>query len=301
MRRGHDEYPSVAPDGAGRDGFGKVPVTVALAGERGRSAVGHTNSLDGREVTAMIERSQHEGILTLRLAHGKASALDVELLDALLHELDGAAKDARALILTGTGTIFSAGVDLFRLTQEGADHVRRFLPLLSRFVRTLFAFPGPVVAAVNGHAIAGGCIIVLAADARLMAEGTGRIGVPELLVGVPFPTSALEVVRFAVPRDKVQSLLYTGRTLPPQEALTAGLVDEVVAPGELLARAREIAQQYALIPPQVYRLTKQSLRAEALERIDRTSEPQDQAALAVWSAAETHAHVREYLRRTVRK
>jgi enoyl-CoA hydratase len=171
-------------------------------------------------------------------------------------------------------------VDLFRLTREGADYVRRFLPLLSRFVRTLFAFPRPVVAAANGHAIAGGCIIVLAADARLMAEGAGRIGVPELLVGVPFPAAALEVVRFAVPRDKVQSLLYTGRTLPPQEALAAGLVEEVVAPGELLARAEEIARQLARIPPPVYRLTKLSLRAEALERIDRTSEPQDQAALA---------------------
>jgi enoyl-CoA hydratase len=249
----------------------------------------------------MIERSQHEGILTLRLAHGKASALDVELLDALLHELDGVAEDVRALILTGTGSIFSAGVDLFRLTQEGADYVRRFLPLLSRFVRTLFAFPRPVVAAVNGHAIAGGGVIVLAADARLMADGAGRIGVPELLVGVPFPVAPLEVVRFAVPRHKVQSLIYTGRTLPPQEALSAGLVDEVVAPSELLARAHQIAQQFAQIPPQVFRLTKQSLRAEALERIDRTSEPHDKAALEVWSAAETHAHIREYLRRTLRK
>src|SRR5215813_14130931 len=127
----------------------------------------------------MIELSQHEGILTLRLTHGKASALDVELLDALLRELDGLGEDVRALILTGTGSIFSAGVDLFRLTAEGADYVRRFLPLLSRFLRTLFAFPRPVIAAANGHAIAGGCIVVLAADVRLMAEGSGRIGVPE--------------------------------------------------------------------------------------------------------------------------
>jgi enoyl-CoA hydratase len=249
----------------------------------------------------MIERSQHEGILTLRLAHGKASALDVELLDALLRELDGVAEDVRAVILTGTGSIFSAGVDLFRLTREGADYVRRFLPLLSRFVRALFAFPRPVVAAVNGHAVAGGGVIVLAGDIRLMAEGTGRIGVPELLVGVPFPTAALEMVRFAVPRDKLQGLLYTGRTLPPADALTAGLVDEVVAPDELLTRAQEIAGQLTLIPPAVYRLTKLALRAESLERIDRASPVQDQAALEVWSAGETHTHIREYLRRTLGK
>ena len=249
----------------------------------------------------MIERSQHEGILTLRLVHGKVSAIDVELLDALLREFDGVADDVRALILTGTGSIFSAGVDLFRLTQEGAEYVRCFLPLLCRFVRMLFTFPRPVVAAVNGHAIAGGCVIVLACDVRLMAEGTGRIGVPELLVGVPFPAAALEVVRFAVPQDKVQLLLYTGRTLPPQEALTAGLVDEVVEPDDLLARAQQIARQLALIPPQVYHLTKQSLRAEALERIDKAGEWQDQAALEVWSAPQTHAQIREYLRRTLGK
>ena len=247
----------------------------------------------------MIERSQHEGILTLRLAHGKASALDVELLDALLHELEGVATDVRALVLTGTGSIFSAGVDLFRLTQEGADYVRRFLPLLSRFLGTLFTFPRPVVAAANGHAIAGGCVLVLACDARLMAEGAGRIGVPELLVGVPFPAAALEVVRFAVPRDKVQSLIYTGRTLPQPDALTAGLIDEVVAPTQLLVRAQEVARQLAMIPPEVYRLTKQSLRAEALERIDRASELHDRAVLEVWSAAGTHTHIREYLRRTL--
>ena len=249
----------------------------------------------------MIARSQHEGVLTLRRAHGKVSALDVELLDALARELDGAAEDVRALVLSGTGSIFSAGVDLFRITHGGADYVRHFLPLLSRFLRTLFTFPRPVVAAVNGHAIAGGCVIALATDARLMAEGDGRIGLPELLVGVPFPTAALEVVRFAVPKEKLQSLIYTGRTLSAREALGAGLVDEVVSPDALPARAHEIARQLALIPPPVYRLTKQSLRAEALERIEQAGEQPDRAALEVWSAAETHARIREYLRRTLGK
>ena len=249
----------------------------------------------------MIARSQHEDVLTLRLAHGKVSALDVELLDALTSELDGVAEDVRALVLTGTGSVFSAGMDLFRITRGGADYVGQFLPLLSRFLRTLFAFPTPVVAAVNGHAIAGGCVIALAADIRLMAEGDGRIGLPELLVGVPFPTAALEVVRFGVPGEKLPSLLYTGRTLAAREALGAGLVDEVVAPGDLPDRAQEVARQLASIPPPVYRLTKRALRAEALERIERAGERPDRAALEVWSAAETHAHIREYLHRTLGK
>ena len=248
----------------------------------------------------MIVRSQDDGVLTLRLAHRKASALDVELLEALLGELDGVAADVRALVLTGTGSIFSAGVDLFRLTGEGADYVRRFFPLLSRFFRTLFAFPGPIVAAVNGHAIAGGCIIALAADARLMADGAGRIGVPELLVGVPFPSAALEVVRFALPPDKVQSLINTGRTLTDREAVSAGLIDEVVVPELLPTRAHEIARQLGQVPPSAFRLTKQALRSAALDRIDQGGR-HDQAVLEVWSAPETLAHLREYLRRTLGK
>jgi enoyl-CoA hydratase len=124
---------------------------------------------------------------------------------------------------------------------------------------------------------------------------------PELLVGVPFPTAALEVVRFAVPREKLQSLIYTGRSLSARDALGAGLVDEVVSADALRARAQEVAQQLALIPPPVYRLTKQSLRAEALERIEQAGEQPDRAAQEVWSAAETHAQIREYLRRTFGK
>ncbi len=248
----------------------------------------------------MIERTEHDGILTLRLAHGKASALDVELFETLLRELEGVGESVRAVILTGTGSIFCAGVDLFRVTKDGAAYVQRFLPLLSRALRALFAFGRPVVAAANGHAIAGGGILVLASDYRLMAEGNGKIGVPELLVGVPFPAAALEVVRFAVPPERVQALVYTGRTLPPAEALAAGLVDEVVAAEQLLPRALEVAGQLAAIPPRVFQLTKQALRAEALARIDAGA-AQDRAALEVWTAAETHEGIREYLRRTVRK
>src|SRR6266852_3631054 len=122
----------------------------------------------------MIERQDDDGIVTLRLAHGKASALDAELLEALEQSLDEVGRsDARAVVLTGSGSIFSAGVDLFRLLNEGAPYVGRFFPLLVSAIRRLFLFPRPVVAAANGHAIAGGCILVAACDYRLMAAGNG--------------------------------------------------------------------------------------------------------------------------------
>jgi len=247
----------------------------------------------------VIERSESEGIVTLRLAHGKAAAMDVELMQALDRELDDT-KSAHAVILTGTGSIFCAGVDLFRLVDAGNEYVREFFPLLRDVVRKLFALPRPVVVAANGHAIAGGCILVCAGDVRLMADGNGRIGVAELLVGVPFPAAALEIVRFAAPLQ-VQRLVYSGVTLPAREALASGLLDEVVDPAALLDRANDVARQLAAIPAESFRLTKHHLRAPALERMAHLGEINDAKALAVWSDPAIHQRIRDYLARTVRK
>ena len=238
----------------------------------------------------MIEREQNDGILTLRLAHGKASAMDVELCEALTRELRAAEEsDARAVILTGTGSIFSAGVDLFRMTNEGSAYVERFFPALRDSLHALFTFPKPIVAAVNGHAIAGGCLLAAACDYRLMSAG--RIGVPELLVGVPFPAIAIEILQFACGRDG-QSLIYSGRTVSPDDAKLAGIIDEVVAPDFLHTRAEVIARELAAIDPRNFAITKRQLRGGKVP---------DEEVIKMWSAPEVHDHIREYLAKTVGK
>src|SRR6185295_19635139 len=142
--------------------------------------------------TPMIELTSHDTIAVLRIQHGKANTLDLELCQALTRELEAFRQSAsKALVMTGSGRIFSAGVDLRRVVDEGASYVRAFLPAMSASFETLFSLLKPVVAAVNGHAIAGGCILAAAADRRLMARDGGRIGIPELLVGVPFPVVPL--------------------------------------------------------------------------------------------------------------
>ena len=174
----------------------------------------------------MIDVAIDDGIAVLTMRHGKANALDIEFCEALAARFtDLRGGDAKAVVLTGQGKIFSAGVDLKRISAEGADYVRRFLPALHRLYDAVFFHPKPVVAAINGHAIAGGAVLAACADRRVMANDGGRIGVTELLVGVPFPALAFEIVRHATPPYFFSETILSGATFPAEAAVHRGWVE----------------------------------------------------------------------------
>jgi enoyl-CoA hydratase len=241
----------------------------------------------------VIEVERHGDVHVVRMRHGTVNALDLELLLALRETFTGL-RSARAVVLTGEGRSFSAGVDLRRLLDGGAAYTAEFLPALSAACRAVFEHPRPVVAAVNGHAIAGGCILVAAGDRRLMAGGT--IGVSELAVGVPFPTVPLEVLRYAV-GARAADLVLTARTMPAAEALRVGLIDAEVPGEELLERAVFEAERLARIPAEAFALTKAQLRREAVRRIDADEPLDHDRLLAVWTSAEARAAIRRFLDR----
>src|SRR5262245_14568804 len=237
----------------------------------------------------MIDLERRGGIAVLTLAHGKANALDLELCEALAARFDELGEaSCRAVVVTARGSIFSAGVDLLRLLNEGADYVRRFLPALSRALEVAFHFPKPVVAAVNGHAIAGGAMLAFTADRRLMARGTGRVGVPELLVGVPFPTVPLELVRLTAAPQHLSELLYEGVTLDADRAVEYGLVDRAVDAGALFDEAMAAAEALASRPAGAFALTKRQLRAPTAARMREGREQLDAHVDAMWCTPETH-------------
>ena len=191
----------------------------------------------------MIESTTKDGVAVLAMRHGKANALDTELCQALCGALDDAAADgAAAVVLTGAGPVFSAGVDLKRVTAGREGYLAAFLPELRRAFTRLATFELPVVAAVNGHAIAGGFILFAAADWAVMAEGPGRAGVTELLVGVPFPAVALELLRLRAGDAQARPLALSGATFGAGEALARGLVDEAVPAAELAGRSLAAAR-----------------------------------------------------------
>ena len=250
----------------------------------------------------MIESSTVDGVTVLTLRHGKANALDTEFCEALAARfLALRLADARAVVLTGSGRIFSAGVDLKRLSEGGVDYVRAFLPSLHRLYEAIFFHPKPVVAAINGHAIAGGCLLACCADRRIMARASGRIGVTELLVGVPFPALAFEIMRYAVPPRMLPEVTYSGGTYPTDAALDRGWIDEIAVPAELLEDAVAVAQELAEISPPAFAQTKAQMRAVVAKRYAASGTVTDKAVTDIWCAPDTLARVRDYVERTLRK
>ena len=116
---------------------------------------------------------------------------------------------------------------------------------------------------------------------------------------MPFPASVLEVVRFSVPPQHLQALIYTGRTVKPDEALRLGLVDEIT--DDLPARTEAAARQFAALPPEAFRLAKRQLRDQAVSRAKHFAHELDGDARALWAAPETHARIREYLAKTIKR
>jgi enoyl-CoA hydratase len=250
----------------------------------------------------MIETSDIDGVRVLRLAHGKASALDLELVIALREAIERAAADrVRAIVLTGTGHIFCAGVDLFRVAEGGPDYVRRFLAAFKDLMFALLTVDRPLVTAANGHAIAGGAVLSVMGDYRLMAAGSGRFGYTELLVGVPFPPAALEVIRFATSPERLQAMLFTGATFTADATLAQGLVDELAAPDALMGRAMEVADRLGRVPQATFAATKRHLRAPTLERMHASEKAYGEEVIDVWASKTTNDSVRAYLAGTVKK
>jgi enoyl-CoA hydratase len=248
----------------------------------------------------VIDVSRRGTVSVLRLMHGKANALDLELCQGLTSQLHACAQsDAGALVVTGDGKMFSAGVDLLRLVNGGAGYMRGFLAALNRMCETLFSCSKPVVAAVNGHAIAGGCIIACAADYRMMASEGGRIGIPELLVGVPFPVEPLEIMRFAAPQQ-LQAMIYRGVTFTADLALQHGLIDEVVDADRLLDEAVAVAGSLAAVPPAAFALTKRQLREPALQRM-RAGAATNAAVEQAWASPEVLRAIGDYVARTLKR
>jgi enoyl-CoA hydratase len=194
-------------------------------------------------------------------------------------------------VITGAGRAFSAGVDLNRVVDGRADYTDRLIPALSNAFNALFEFPRPTVAAINGAAIAGGCVLACACDRRLISPNA-QIGASEVRVGVAFPVAALEVMRYAC-GDHAEDVLLGGRVYKAEEAVANRLAHRIVS-DDLIAAAVAEAADLGGIPAEAYRHTKAQLRAPAVARI-RAGADIDAEVRQLWGAEETLQRIGDYL------
>ncbi len=250
----------------------------------------------------MIEKSEKGGVVVLKLAYGKANTMDIAFCQTMTKEFtELRLSAAKAVVLTGQGGIFSAGVELVRTSDGGPGYVREFLPALNAMFDAVFPFPKPGGAAINGHAIAGGCVLACCADKRLMAQGNGRIGVTELLVGLPFPALAFEVMRSVTLSRYFSQAIYAGDTVLPEAGAERGWIDEVVVPADLMDRAIAVAQTLAALPASTFAMTKRQMHLPVAERMEIVGDEIDEAVIDIWAAPEATARIQDYVARTLKK
>jgi enoyl-CoA hydratase len=211
-------------------------------------------------LTPLVRLAADSGVVTVTLDRPeKKNALSVALRDELSDALDrlAADEDVKVVVLTGAGDTFCAGFDLAEFSVEDADFQRTLWESSDRFHRTVIEFPLPLLAAVNGAALAGGFDLAIMCDIRL-ASTTARFAHPEQAWSDVVYSPLHDLVGGAVARD----LCFTGRSIDADEALRLGVVSALVAPAELAGEAQRWASSIARAPRAVLQRTK----AKALRR-----------------------------------
>ncbi|MEA2423030.1 MAG: enoyl-CoA hydratase [Thermoleophilaceae bacterium] len=216
-----------------------------------------------------ISIEQVGDVAVVRIDRAPANALDLELLaegHAVREQLSSSPPGA--VVITGREQFFSAGVDLKTAPTLTQGQQRDTVDGINRLFAGWYAFPRPVVAAVNGHAIAGGLILALCADYRVCAT-EGKLGLTELRAGIPYPVAAISVVRAELAPPAARRLALGAQLVDPAEALALGAVDELRPRAEVLPRAIEVAAAMAGLPRAAYKQVKRQLRGPTIESIDR--------------------------------
>jgi enoyl-CoA hydratase len=220
------------------------------------------------------------GVMLVTLDRPPANAMNASLLSELVSRLEALALEPpRALVLAGRDPFFSGGVDLKEVPGYGPQEQRQMVTGINRMVLACYGMPCPVVAAVTGHAIAGGLVLALCADHRI-ASDAGRYGLTEIKVAVPYPQAAIGVVRAELSPPSARRLVLGSELVGAEECRRLGVFDEVVPGAEVLGSALEVASSLAALPTDVYARTKHDLRGAAVASMRAAAE--SDPLLATW-------------------
>ena len=206
-----------------------------------------------------IKTNRDDELLIVTLARGKANPLNAAMVEELIAALDAASSDdVRGVVLASDRPkFFSSGFDVGEVFQYDRDVMSRFFSRFIDLYESILHLPKPVVAAVSGHAFAGGAVLALACDSRVMAEGEFGFALNEVNLGIVVPSGFVRMATAAVGPRNAREIILEGKTLTPARALEMGLADIVVKPEAVLERAIVRARQLAAKPPMAFGAVKQ--------------------------------------------
>jgi len=223
----------------------------------------------------MLRRADQSGIRLLTLDRPPVNALTLEFVEQLTSAFDQAQADVdcRACIVTGATGVFSGGIDVKVVPAYDNATRSRIVEAITELVAACYGIDKPLVAAVPGHAIGAGLILMLMSDYRIAARGEYRIGLTEAAAGLPFPAGPLEIIGAELSPELGRRLALGSETYPVDDPMFAGLIDEYVEPDDLLGAAGSAVERLAAMP--AFGMVKAQFRRETRARIAAWKEGAD--------------------------
>ena len=243
----------------------------------------------GRTVVLNVE----DGLATATLSRVHGNAINAELAEELTRVCREAAHDdsIHGLMLAGVGKLFCPGLDLQDLVELDRAEMERFVIDFATCIAELYAFPKPMVAAIHGHAVAGGCVLTLTADWRVLKAGA-LVGLNEVRVGVPLPFGVSLILRESVPRLHLEEVALLGKNYRDDDALAAGLVHEIYAGEAFDEHCRGRLREFLSRDLGALMITKRFLRSSIVERIRENGSRDVPEFLDAWFRPQTQARIR---------
>ena len=242
-----------------------------------------------------VQLKNEEGITVVTLQKGKVNQINEKVAEELTETFESLAGDdsAGAIVLTGNGKFFSFGLEVPELYHYSKEDFERFLIKFTNLYNVIFNHPKPVIAAVNGHAVAGGCMLAIACDYRIMTIGKAKISLNEVTFGSSVFAGSTEILKHVTGNRNAEEILFSGLMYTAEQAKQLGLVDEVIAEEEFSTRLMSLAKEFKAKDAVAYTSLKKLLRQDILEKIDNYEMDSIKEFINIWYSESTRAQLKK--------
>lgn len=235
----------------------------------------------------MLKKIEHDEVLEIKLDRPPANALNHALVKELRAAIEAApGTGAKAIVLSGSPGMYSGGLDVPELLTYDRAAMAQFWQDFFELLQSIALSPIPVAAAITGHSPAGGAVLAIFCDTRIAAQGKFKIGLNEVQVGLPVPRVILAALTRLVGPRHAERLAVRGMLVSPEDALAAGLVDQLTAPEEVVSVALAWCREIIRLPPAAMAMTRQALRSDYKLLFDGLAAGTREEMTSVWFSDE---------------